>query len=93
LRGHEAPGFAVMFVVAAAVSAVGIKEQDFLFDLVDRDDVPGIDGHEIGDEDVNLRGGIHRSLGVAAACMQMWWWHPDLTCTHQRRWPESRMKS
>ena len=57
--------------MAAAGAPVREKKHDFLFDLFDGDDVPEVDGHEVGDEYVNFRGGVHRLLGVAAACMQI----------------------
>jgi hypothetical protein len=71
LRGHEAPGFAVLLVVAAAGSARWEKEQAFLFDLIDRDYVPDVDGDEVGDKHVDLPGCVERLLVATAVCLQI----------------------
>lgn len=71
MRGHEAPGFAILLVVAAAGSAVGEEKQAFLFDFIDGDYVPDVDRDEVGDKHIDFLGCVERFLVVAASCMQI----------------------
>jgi hypothetical protein len=59
------PGFAVGFVEAAAAAAVGVDEEGGGVETGDGDDVPGVAGDDVGDEEVDVCGGVD-GAGVAA---------------------------
>jgi hypothetical protein len=56
--------------MAAAISAVGEKEQLFVPDPFDRNYVPDVDRNEVGDEDVDLPGCVLGLFPIAAHSMQ-----------------------
>jgi len=55
---EEVPGFAVGFVEAAAFAAVRIDAEGRGSERGDGDNIPGIPGNHIGDEEVDFRGSV-----------------------------------
>ncbi|HXM67925.1 MAG TPA: hypothetical protein VN911_14420 [Candidatus Acidoferrum sp.] len=52
------PGFAVLFVEAAAFAAVGVDVEGRGAEFGDGDDVAGIAGDHLGNEGVDVLGGV-----------------------------------